>query len=193
MTYSTSQIPPLYMCRCTVCGGLVKPDIVFFGEALPERFWEVRTTEQQKLEPFISKSLNHLFFWIFFSKRNATVLCLQFTVQQPSCCLAGRGGRPASCGPAAGHGHLAGGPALRLSCRCALLGAPLNRGPVHNPKCTSKPDTNRRTCWWYCAPRWLSRPPHSWSVHAGGATAQRTPVPHADAVQQAAGRRLLED
>ena len=26
--------------RCTVCGGLVKPDIVFFGEALPERFWE---------------------------------------------------------------------------------------------------------------------------------------------------------
>lgn len=22
------------------CGGLVKPDIVFFGENLPERFWE---------------------------------------------------------------------------------------------------------------------------------------------------------
>ena len=22
------------------CGGLVKPDIVFFGESLPERFWE---------------------------------------------------------------------------------------------------------------------------------------------------------
>lgn len=26
-------------CVCTQCGGLVKPDIVFFGESLPERFW----------------------------------------------------------------------------------------------------------------------------------------------------------
>lgn len=25
--------------RCTVCAGLVKPDVVFFGEALPERFF----------------------------------------------------------------------------------------------------------------------------------------------------------
>lgn len=25
--------------RCAVCSGLVKPDIVFFGEALPERFF----------------------------------------------------------------------------------------------------------------------------------------------------------
>ena len=24
------------------CGGLVKPDIVFFGEMLPERFWTLR-------------------------------------------------------------------------------------------------------------------------------------------------------
>jgi hypothetical protein len=25
--------------KCPACGGLVKPDIVFFGEALPENFW----------------------------------------------------------------------------------------------------------------------------------------------------------
>jgi len=28
------------ICRCSVCSGLVKPDIVFFGESLPERFFE---------------------------------------------------------------------------------------------------------------------------------------------------------
>jgi len=27
---------------CEACGGLVKPDIVFFGEMLPERFWTLR-------------------------------------------------------------------------------------------------------------------------------------------------------
>eukprot|EP01097_Dermamoeba_algensis_P007550 TRINITY_DN478_c0_g1_i6.p1 TRINITY_DN478_c0_g1~~TRINITY_DN478_c0_g1_i6.p1 ORF type:complete len:176 (-),score=31.52 TRINITY_DN478_c0_g1_i6:563-1090(-) len=26
--------------RCTSCGGLVKPDIVFFGESLPNRFYD---------------------------------------------------------------------------------------------------------------------------------------------------------
>ena len=26
-------------CKCNVCGGLVKPDIVFFGESLPETFF----------------------------------------------------------------------------------------------------------------------------------------------------------
>jgi NAD-dependent SIR2 family protein deacetylase len=25
--------------KCPACNGLVKPDIVFFGEALPESFW----------------------------------------------------------------------------------------------------------------------------------------------------------
>jgi NAD-dependent histone deacetylase SIR2 len=28
--------------RCAECSGLVKPDIVFFGEALPELFWSKR-------------------------------------------------------------------------------------------------------------------------------------------------------
>eukprot|EP00775_Hariotina_reticulata_P006779 gene6779-6996_t len=28
------------ICHCTKCGGLVKPDIVFFGEQLPDRFYE---------------------------------------------------------------------------------------------------------------------------------------------------------
>lgn len=28
--------------RCPECDGLVKPDIVFFGEALPERFFSRR-------------------------------------------------------------------------------------------------------------------------------------------------------
>jgi hypothetical protein len=28
------------ICRCRACGGLVKPDIVFFGENLPDRFYE---------------------------------------------------------------------------------------------------------------------------------------------------------
>ena len=31
------QIP-----KCPECEGLVKPDIVFFGEALPEEFWTSR-------------------------------------------------------------------------------------------------------------------------------------------------------
>ena len=28
--------------KCPSCGGLVKPDIVFFGEALPSRFFDRR-------------------------------------------------------------------------------------------------------------------------------------------------------
>uniref|UniRef100_A0A383W007 Deacetylase sirtuin-type domain-containing protein n=1 Tax=Tetradesmus obliquus TaxID=3088 RepID=A0A383W007_TETOB len=28
------------ICHCTSCGGLVKPDIVFFGEQLPDRFYQ---------------------------------------------------------------------------------------------------------------------------------------------------------
>lgn len=31
--------------RCKVCDGIVKPDIVFFGEALPERFHELMATD----------------------------------------------------------------------------------------------------------------------------------------------------
>jgi NAD-dependent deacetylase sirtuin 2 len=28
--------------ECVKCGGLVKPDIVFFGEMLPDRFWSLQ-------------------------------------------------------------------------------------------------------------------------------------------------------
>ncbi|XP_071077462.1 NAD-dependent protein deacetylase sirtuin-3, mitochondrial isoform X2 [Desmodus rotundus] len=53
--------------RCTVCTGLVKPDVVFFGEALPERFFlhvvDFPTAElllilgtSLKVEPFASLS-----------------------------------------------------------------------------------------------------------------------------------------
>ena len=29
------------LCKCDKCGALVKPDIVFFGEALPQRFFHL--------------------------------------------------------------------------------------------------------------------------------------------------------
>lgn len=32
-------------CRCGECGGLVKPDIVFFGESLPEHFFRRATAD----------------------------------------------------------------------------------------------------------------------------------------------------
>ncbi|KAJ5066312.1 nad-dependent protein deacetylase sirtuin-2 [Anaeramoeba ignava] len=31
--------------KCSKCGGLVKPDIVFFGESLPKRFWELSSPD----------------------------------------------------------------------------------------------------------------------------------------------------
>ena len=31
--------------RCDACGGLVKPSIVFFGEALPQRFAELAESD----------------------------------------------------------------------------------------------------------------------------------------------------
>jgi len=34
--------------RCTACGGLVKPEIVFFGENLPQRFFELRKQDLPK-------------------------------------------------------------------------------------------------------------------------------------------------
>ncbi|KAK9809478.1 hypothetical protein WJX73_001974 [Symbiochloris irregularis] len=32
-------------CRCSTCNGLVKPDIVFFGEGLPERFFRLTASD----------------------------------------------------------------------------------------------------------------------------------------------------
>jgi NAD-dependent SIR2 family protein deacetylase len=37
--------------KCASCGGLVKPDIVFFGEALPMRFFERRVDLQRTGTP----------------------------------------------------------------------------------------------------------------------------------------------
>ncbi|TLD11727.1 hypothetical protein PspLS_11802 [Pyricularia sp. CBS 133598] len=42
---AASRVP-----RCGECGGLVKPDIVFFGEQLPERFFRARETHLPDLE-----------------------------------------------------------------------------------------------------------------------------------------------
>lgn len=45
--------------RCEACGGVVKPDVVFFGEQLPERFFEVfdADTEEAELLIIIGTSL----------------------------------------------------------------------------------------------------------------------------------------
>ncbi|KAG7528007.1 hypothetical protein FFLO_06462 [Filobasidium floriforme] len=39
--------------RCERCGGLVKPDIVFFGEGLPERFFELAVKDLPKCDLLI--------------------------------------------------------------------------------------------------------------------------------------------
>jgi len=39
--------------RCTACGGLVKPDIVFFGENLPQRFFHLRKSDIPETELLI--------------------------------------------------------------------------------------------------------------------------------------------
>lgn len=41
------------ICRCTRCGSLVKPDIVFFGEALPERFHQLRERDMPQCDLLI--------------------------------------------------------------------------------------------------------------------------------------------
>lgn len=38
---------------CTSCGGLVKPDIVFFGEPLPARFHRRRLADMQQADLLI--------------------------------------------------------------------------------------------------------------------------------------------
>jgi Sir2 family len=52
--------------KCPSCGGLVKPDIVFFGEALPARFFDRRVdmhhTGSHPPVPFV----NLVFFLSFF-------------------------------------------------------------------------------------------------------------------------------
>lgn len=41
------------MVHCEACGGLVKPDIVFFGEHLPERFFSHKSSDLQQAELLI--------------------------------------------------------------------------------------------------------------------------------------------
>jgi len=38
---------------CNVCGGLVKPDIVFFGESLPRRFFDLLSTDASSADLLI--------------------------------------------------------------------------------------------------------------------------------------------
>ena len=40
--------------RCEACGGLVKPDIVFFGEGLPKRFFELRKQDLPQVPPALA-------------------------------------------------------------------------------------------------------------------------------------------
>jgi NAD-dependent SIR2 family protein deacetylase len=39
--------------ECVKCGGHVKPDIVFFGEMLPDKFWIMQVTVR-KLRPIFN-------------------------------------------------------------------------------------------------------------------------------------------
>lgn len=41
------------ICYCTSCGGLVKPDIVFFGEKLPARFHRRRACDMTQADLLI--------------------------------------------------------------------------------------------------------------------------------------------
>ena len=41
------------VCKCEVCDGLVKPDIVFFGENLPEKFFRLYRTDFAKCDLLI--------------------------------------------------------------------------------------------------------------------------------------------
>eukprot|EP00608_Synchroma_pusillum_P004428 CAMPEP_0198440066 /NCGR_PEP_ID=MMETSP1452-20131203/57395_1 /TAXON_ID=1181717 /ORGANISM="Synchroma pusillum, Strain CCMP3072" /LENGTH=326 /DNA_ID=CAMNT_0044160681 /DNA_START=15 /DNA_END=992 /DNA_ORIENTATION=- len=41
------------VCRCRSCGGLVKPDIVFFGENLPGRFFQLREQDMAEADLLI--------------------------------------------------------------------------------------------------------------------------------------------
>jgi len=45
-----SQDDPIPKCEC---GGLIKPDIVFFGESLPDRFWDLRKEDFPKCDLLI--------------------------------------------------------------------------------------------------------------------------------------------
>jgi NAD-dependent deacetylase len=39
---------------CSACGGIVRPDVVWFGEMLPEKEWEVSTSASESADVFLS-------------------------------------------------------------------------------------------------------------------------------------------
>lgn len=69
---------------CTSCNGLVKPDIVFFGECLPSAFYSKSTTDFPKadllivlgsslvVQPFAS--LVDKYEWLFYHLKIVTII-----------------------------------------------------------------------------------------------------------------------
>ena len=57
--YGSEMFVPLILrdeipkCRKSECDGVVKPNVVFFGEALPERFWETLSSDFKKCDMLI--------------------------------------------------------------------------------------------------------------------------------------------
>ncbi|CCW70223.1 unnamed protein product [Phytomonas sp. Hart1] len=52
--YDTAQLrcanAGVLIWRCTACGSIVKPDVVFFGESLPERFFDVFSSDTKEAD-----------------------------------------------------------------------------------------------------------------------------------------------
>lgn len=48
--HETGDIPP----RCLACGGLLRPDVVWFGEPLPPEAWEAALAATQRCDVFLS-------------------------------------------------------------------------------------------------------------------------------------------
>jgi NAD-dependent deacetylase len=51
---ATGEVPP----HCPSCGGLLRPDVVWFGEALPAEAWDQARAAAQRCQVFLS--IGHL-------------------------------------------------------------------------------------------------------------------------------------
>lgn len=49
-TWDASDVPP----RCAICGGRLRPDVVWFGEMLPETAWTAATRAASRCDVFLS-------------------------------------------------------------------------------------------------------------------------------------------